>query len=165
MDKDGFTLIELIVVMSIIGILLAVATLGFVDWIRKARIEAQTREFLTDLSFARSESIFRKTRHSIVLNSAATGYAFKRYSSENESRFGGMEIFSKTMKYTFSKQNGNSAADQVFQFDVRGFAATPSDLDTIRVNPVNSGAAFDCVVIATSRLNIGRMEGTSCVQK
>jgi type II secretion system protein H len=166
MSQRGFTLIELILVLVITGILLSVGTLNFTDWVRKTHIEKQTREFLSDLNTARSESIFRKMRHSIVLNGNATGYTFRRYSSENEDRStGGTDIFTKPTSYQFSKEDGSSAASRTFLFDVRGFASTISDTGTIRINPVNSGAAFDCVVIATSRTNIGKMEGGSCVQK
>lgn len=162
MNQRGFSLIELIVVMALTGILFSIVAINFNAWIRKAQIEKQTREFLTDLNLARSESVFRKRRHSIVLNSTATGYAFRRYSSENEIRTSGTEVFTKSTSYQFSKKSGASAADLIFEFDIRGFT---NDLDTIRIDPVNSGAAFDCVAIAISRLNIGKMEGSSCVQK
>lgn len=166
MSQRGFTLIELIVVLVIMGILCSVVAINFTDWMRKAQIEKQTREFISDLNAARSESIFRKRRHSIVLNGTATGYTFRRYSSQDEDRStGGIDIFTKTASYQFSKEDGSSAASRTFLFDTRGFAATFSDTGTIRIIPDNSGAAFDCVVIATSRTNIGKMEGGSCVQK
>jgi len=166
MTKRGFSLVELVVVLAIMGILLSIVALNFSSWTRKVQIEKQTREFVSDLNTAKRDSIFLKRRHGIVLNNTATGYAFRQYSSENESRTsGGTDIFTKTTSYQFSKENGTSAADRILQFDIRGFAATGFDLDTIRINPTNSGAAFDCVVIATSRINIGKMEGASCVQK
>ena len=166
MNQRGFTLIELIVVLVVMGILCSVVAMNFSDWMRKTRIEKQTREFLADLNAARSESIFRKRRHSIVLNGSATGYTFRRYSSENEDRStGGTDIFTKTTPYQFSNDDGSSAASHTFMFDIRGYVPIISDTGTIRINPVNSGAAFDCVVIATSRINIGKMEGGSCVQK
>lgn len=167
MSQRGFTLIELIVVLVVMGILLSIAALNFSDWMRKAQIEKQTRELFTDLNFARSESIFRKRRHSIVFDASANGYAFRRYSSENEGRAtgGGILLFSKGTSYSFSRADGSSVANDIFQFDIRGFAPTPNDTGTIRINPMGSGAAFDCIVIATSRINIGKMEGSSCVQK
>jgi type II secretion system protein H len=168
MNQRGFTLIEQIVVLGIMGILLSIVAINFNAWLRKSQIEKQTREFNSDLNTARTESVFRKRRHSIVMNGTAKGYAFKRYSSENESlTTGGTDLFTKSTSYQFSTEDGSSAANQFLAFDIRGFAITDSDLVTIRINPVNSGAAFDCVFIdiARSRIKIGKMEGASCVQK
>ena len=163
MNQRGFSLIELMAVITIMGILLVMATLNFSEWMRKARIEKQTRELLFDLSTARSQSIFKKSRHSLKFDASGTGYIFKRYSSENESRTaGGKDLYSKTAPYSFTKADGGSLANEIFMFDTRGYAI---DNGTIRVNTVDSGAAFDCVIIAPSRINIGKMEGASCAQK
>lgn len=163
MNQRGFSLIELMAVITIMGILLVMATLNFSEWMRKARIEKQTRELLFDLSTARSQSIFKKKRHCITFDASGTGYVFKRYSSENESRTaGGQDLYTKTASNSFAKADGGSLANKIFMFDTRGYAI---DTGTIRINPVDSGAAFDCVVIATSRVNIGKMEGASCAQK
>jgi len=166
-SNSGFSLVELIVLMAIMGILLSIGTINFNNWQVKSKIERQAREFLADLNSARSESIFRKQRHSIVMNSDGTGYAFKRYSSENENRInGGTTLFTKTNSYLYAKENGTQLNTiTIFQFDILGFAATASDLNTIRINPVDSGAMFDCMVISYSRTNIGKMESGSCVQK
>jgi hypothetical protein len=105
-----------------------------------------------------------------VINGAANGYAFRRYSSDNESRTAGSVLSTKSIPLVLSNVDGSSAAGTIFQFDTRGFAAgselaTPEDIGTIRINPVGSGAAVDCVRIEASRTNLGRMEGADCVQR
>ena len=158
----GFTLVELMVILILMGIMFSIGGLNFNNWQRKSHIERQARETISDLNAARTDSIFRKQRHSIVINSGATGYVFKRYSSLDENRLAGTVIMTKTARYQFAKAAGTSAANRIFEFDLQGFT---TDWDSIRINPVDSGAAFDCIVIAASRTNIGKMEGGSCVQK
>lgn len=170
----GFTLVELIVVIAISGILLSIVTLNFNSMNRKAKIEQIARELVADLNMARSESIFRGKRHSIVINSTATGYAFRRYSSLDEGRTSTAPnpatatippygiITTKNLNFVLAQEAGTPFGDPIFEFDRNGFT---TDLNTIRVNPVDSGAAFDCVAVSASRTNIGRMEGGSCVQR
>ena len=170
----GFSLVELIVVMAIIGILFSILTLNFNSMNRKAKIEQIARELVADLNMARSESIFRGKPHSLVINPTATGYIFRRYSSLDEDRSSTAPnpatattppygvIMTKNVSYGLTQGAGTPFTDPIFMFDRNGFT---TDLNTIRVNLVDSGAAFDCVVVSASRTNIGRMEGGSCVQK
>jgi len=55
----GFTLIELMVTIVLMGILVTVATPMFRNTIQNARISSQANDFLTDLAYARSEAIKR----------------------------------------------------------------------------------------------------------
>lgn len=162
-QEKGFSLVELIVIMVIVGLLSAIVALNFNEWTRKAQIEKTTRELYSDLNSVRTESIFRKQLHSLIIDSNATGYVLKRYSSINESKSSGGTVYmTKPGTYVLSKEGGSSAVGRIFQFDTRGFTA---DLDTIRINPINSGAVFDCVVVSSTRTNLGKMEGGACVQK
>jgi type II secretion system protein H len=171
---DGFTLVELIITMVIAGILMSIVTMNFASMNRKAGVEKTVNELVTDLNMVRSESVFRGKRHSIVINAAANGYAFRRYSSLDEPRTSVAPnpatatnppygiYMTKTINYGLAKESGATIADRIFEFDRNGFT---NDFDTIRVNPVGSGAAFDCIVVSATRTNIGRMEGGSCVQR
>ena len=162
MNRRGFSLIELIIVMAIIGTIMAIATVNFNSWQRKATIERQTRELHADLNTARTDSIFRKTRHSIVLN--PNNYILKRYSSPDEDpTAGGTVILRKDVSYVISPLSG-TFTDLHIVFDTRGFVVALNP-PAIKVNPSASGAAFDCIVISTGRTNLGKVESNACVQK
>lgn len=160
MKNNGFSLIELIVTMAIMGILFGIATLSFFDWQRKAQIERQTREMHTDINSARMESIFRKTRHRVTFQPSS--YVLRRYSSENEADTAGTIINSRNVTYQLTRVTGGDLSDVSIEFDARGLL-TGSNF-SLRVNPVASGASFDCLIIHVARTNMGKMkdDGTSC---
>jgi len=59
--QRGVTLIELMVVTTILGILGAVAAPSFLDFIARNRIDAAANDALTSVNYARSEAIKRGT--------------------------------------------------------------------------------------------------------
>ena len=59
--NDGFTLIELMIVLSIMAVLLLVAVPNFSDSVEKNRVEAYRTDLLRDFAFARQEAINRNT--------------------------------------------------------------------------------------------------------
>jgi type IV fimbrial biogenesis protein FimT len=61
----GFTLIELIVTVSVAAILLAVAVPSYQTFVLNNRMAAQSNDFITALQLARSEAIKRGTRVSV----------------------------------------------------------------------------------------------------
>jgi prepilin-type N-terminal cleavage/methylation domain-containing protein len=160
--NKGFSLIELIVVIAIIAISASLATLNFNQWVKKSNIERQTKELFSDLNEARLKSMYMKKRHSIVFQ--PTSYIFKVYSTDNDDRVsGGEKVYSKTTANQMTKASGNSLADRIIEFDIRGFT---SDVETISFNPINSGAGFDCIVISNGRTNLGQMgSGNVCIQR
>ncbi len=53
---NGFTLVELLVVISAGILLMALATPPFLSWMTRQKVEERTNKFFTDLKFARMEA-------------------------------------------------------------------------------------------------------------
>jgi len=71
----GFTVIELMIVMGVMGILLAVGLPGLQDTISRISTNTQAKTLVSSLNFARSEAIKRGTLVSICSSSSGTDCA------------------------------------------------------------------------------------------
>src|SRR5690606_31096409 len=67
----GFTLLELMVAITVLGVLLGIGVPAFNDMIRNNRVAAQANEFTTALSLARSEAARRGMPVAVCASNAA----------------------------------------------------------------------------------------------
>lgn len=67
--ENGFTLIELMVAVSVLAIVLGIGVPGFQELIQNNRITTQANEFVAALNFARSEAIKRGIRITLCRSS------------------------------------------------------------------------------------------------
>ncbi len=72
--KSGFTIIELIIVIVVLGILTAVGVPNFLSWLPKYRLRSAARDLYSNLQLAKLSAIKNNADWAIVFNTASDQY-------------------------------------------------------------------------------------------
>jgi type IV fimbrial biogenesis protein FimT len=67
--SQGFTLIEMMVVVALAGVLLALAVPSFISTLARKKLEGAASELTTDIQYARSEAVQRNAPVGVVVQS------------------------------------------------------------------------------------------------
>lgn len=160
MDKRGYSLVELIVVVGLIATLLALAMLDFSTWQRKAQVEREVKEMYADVQNARSQATFTKQRQAVVFG--AQSLTFRRFSSSNDAA--GTTVSVKNLSLPFTRTNWTLPASDTVLFDTRGVMSDP----IIKVICITTDvdAAYDALIITPAITMMGKVtnRGTACGQ-
>lgn len=152
--ESGFSLVELVVVIGIMGILFSIVAINVNQWLVKHRVEAQVRQMATDFGELRVKAFTTKQRHSITVNQAS--YVFKSYSSEDEPLFSGGTIIpsgTHTVEFSLKSSSGTNYDGTVFEIDSRGMMWR---LGTIYLDSPDVSPAVDCLTVHFIRINPGK---------
>lgn len=158
-SNGGYSLVEMLVVVSIIGILLGIAAVFGHDALVQSQVEDQTREMFTDLMNARVSALQRNRVYFVTLE--ANQYSVYEDTNPSPDGDGVLQtaqdnrLVQKTTAYALDS-GGSPAA---FNFSSCGLASEASY--TIRV--VSTTAPnFDCIVLNPTRILMGKWNGTDC---
>lgn len=155
MRQSGFTLVELLTVIAIMGILLAVGTLAFGTMQKNAGMEAQVRMLQADLLELRQQALYRKRPRSVVIS----GQSFNIYSSATVTA---SPQRSKTLNYPMLWSSGGTLT-----FDSQGLTGVGGTERFLCIAPNGSlsqltSAAVDSLVISDAQINVGIRTGGTC---
>jgi len=162
-NSRGITLVELLVVLAIIGVLGVSLGFAYSGWMSCYKVEKQTKEIYSDMMTARIMAMTRNREYFADFTGPAT-YRIVEDTNDNSAINVGagdtvLPSFPKTVEY---KNDANGYGIPVtFKFSRRG---TISPLRTIRITH-DTDPDYDCIVISTTRINMGKMTGDSCAQK
>lgn len=160
MRSQGFSLVEVLITITVMGIIMAIAVPNYTAMNTKAKIEKQTRELYATIVTTRMTAMQNKKPGALYLGPKQVVY--KVYTSYNDTLTTAWKTVSTTnLPFTVSKLGSTTALDVTsdkIEFDVRGF--TNNDM-TLLMNPVTYGGGANCIKVHTARTNIGRMVDAS----
>ncbi|MGA2225286.1 MAG: prepilin-type N-terminal cleavage/methylation domain-containing protein [Syntrophobacteraceae bacterium] len=165
--QGGFTLVELMVVVSIAALLLSWGIPSFKTWNTKHGIENQMVQLYSDLQLGRMTGYGSKVVAGVYWagGPSVTSYQI-RSDANNNGKISDTGIDTQigatvTPKYPIAV----SVNQDSVSFDGRGFLNTsdPANPATqITFSTANtSGAAIDCVAVTSTRITIGKMNATA----
>jgi type IV fimbrial biogenesis protein FimT len=73
-SSSGFTLMELLVVISIAMVLMGIAIPSFLSWLPTLRLSSAARQVATDLQIARMRAISRNATNTVTFNTVTGTY-------------------------------------------------------------------------------------------
>ncbi len=161
--SNGFTIVELVIVIAIMGVLLLIASYQFSRWIRRYNIEKDIRQMQIDLLYAKKMAMNKNiTQFFRVDTSDKRTYEVIEDRNRNEqldstdcSANNDCIILRYTAKYNLSW----SSSDDI-SFDNRGIS---NENKTFCIFS-NVSPAVDCIVISNTQINIGKIidQGGGC---
>jgi len=172
-NKSGFTIIEVIVVLVILGILLSIAGISGNAMLKKYRVETQMKQMFVELMNARVSAMQRNRTYFAVFNPTPTATQYTIYEDTSPAPDGNGTLETAADRQVLRKiLNSNYAltipgvASTSINFDTRGLASMlPGPMGTQQTVRVNGsfGAAYDCIVISLTRIRMGAWNGATCV--
>ena len=161
MGTRGFSLIELIVVMALIGILVSVATLDFNSWQRKSTVESQVKELYADIQDARMKAAFTKSAYRVEITSPQV-VTFRRYSSAADAV--GTVVKTKNLPVAVTTNVSDSSSSSRIDFNTSGIMSDPKQKVICVTTTVD--ASYDAIIISGALTGMGKQinRGTDCAK-
>lgn len=148
MDRRGFSLVELLIVVSLMAMLTGIGTYQFASHSRKANISAQTRKLHGTLTEYRMKAFYEKRNWTFKIS--ANGYDI--YSSSNVDA-------APVAKVKLAHPVASSDTVNV-EFNGQGVAKVLS-AKAVCVDSTND-STVDSVVVSATRVLIGKKTEGSC---
>mgnify|MGYP006431161229 CR=1 FL=1 len=149
LKSQGFTLIELIVTVSILAIGAAIAVPGFQNLIQSNRVSTQTNNFISSVKVARSEAVKQGQPVTMRAVEGNFGNGWCIYQGPS-----GTDCTNATTIREFGEPSGitlDAGGNTTFQFNGQGELETPNTAVTVNVDPKNcSGASNQRRVVSIS---------------
>ena len=123
--RSGFTVIELIIVIVILGILTTIGIPGYLHWLPKYRLKSAARDLYSNMQFAKLSAIKNNANWAIVFDRATGQYQVCSGQGPDNSWGGGDNVVLKTVVLnnyrsgvTYGHGNAGSAIGSTFGDDI-----------------------------------------------
>jgi prepilin-type N-terminal cleavage/methylation domain-containing protein len=168
MKDSGFSLVELVVVIAILGALFMIAGLSGRTWLDRYRIESQVKVMYADLMNARASAMQKSRTYFVTLAPMQyTVYEDRDPANPSNPALDGDDIFEAASDRLVMQKDTQypivpaPAGTTSFSFDRNGLLSLNGTLHFDLTN-ASAGPAYDCITLFTTRILMGKWNGTSC---
>lgn len=144
----GFTIIELMIAVSVMGIMLALAVPSMTTWLANSAIRANAEAVSGAIQDARTEAIRRNTPVQLVMDTAGTSWTISEVASGNVIQQRGAEARADSVALTFEP-----AAARTLTFSALGTVTDTTPIVALKVDSSTISAAQSremCVMVTVS---------------
>ena len=158
-QDSGVTLVELLTIVSIIGILIVALGFSFQGWLGNYKIESEIKQMYADIMDARTRAMTQNMMHFIVINTDNYA-AYEDTNDNNTANPGAGDTLLKTTTLQY-----NAGWTGTITFDTKGLTTSSAAISIPITLPSGAYPDFNCIVVYQSRVGMGKMSGVNCVYK
>jgi len=160
--RGGFTLLEIMIVIAIVGIIVMIAVGNFRGLMEKYRVEDETKQMFADLMDARGRAMQRnRVFHVQITNNGYKTFEDTDPAPDGDTNLTGSDtqVASVNVKHTIISTGGLSD----FRFNRNGIASVTG---SIRFSSTTQ-PGYDCITVNATRIKMGQYNATdnACVEK
>jgi prepilin-type N-terminal cleavage/methylation domain-containing protein len=160
MQRRGITLVELLVAISVTGILVVALAVSFEGWMKRYEVEEITKGLYHDLMLARMMAVEKDVKYLTLLGPHQYTVAEDR--NENGDVDDGEMLPGYPKKVKYKLEWNFTRSSKVF-FDTRGLMTPYRTISVVS----GADADFDCMKVSDTRIITGKYDHDSdeCVKR